>query len=199
MTQAKPCGSIELFIGPMFSGKTTRMLAKIDVESIAQQNCLVVKYAGDDRYDAGDDVVTHAQLRQSPSDSTPERGAVRIVRASNLSDVQPAPDELIVGIDEGQFYPDLVARCEAWAFEGRRVVVAALDGDSAREAFGDVCRLVPLCEKVKKLRGVCMRCRQPDCAAFTVRHNTASTDQILIGGKNIYRSVCRNCLALSTT
>ena len=34
----------------------------------------------------------------------------------------------VIGIDEGQFFPDLVAWCEQMANSGKIVLVAALDG-----------------------------------------------------------------------
>ena len=34
----------------------------------------------------------------------------------------------VIGIDEGQFFPDLVAWCEQMANRGKIVLVAALDG-----------------------------------------------------------------------
>ena len=46
------CGSIELILGPMFSGKTTEMLRRAKRHQIAGLNCLVVKYDADKRYDA---------------------------------------------------------------------------------------------------------------------------------------------------
>jgi thymidine kinase len=34
----------------------------------------------------------------------------------------------VIGIDEGQFFPDIVSGCEALAKAGKTVIVAGLDG-----------------------------------------------------------------------
>ncbi len=60
----------------------------------------------------------------------------------------------VIGVDEGQFFPDLVDFCEMAANAGKTVVVAALDADYNRRAFGRVHELLPLAESVHKLRAV---------------------------------------------
>lgn len=74
---------------------------------------------------------------------------------------------------------------------GKVVVIAALDGTFERKAFGRILELVPLAEKVTKLSAVCMKCKQMD-GAFSQRL-VASTETELIGGKDLYRTVCRDC------
>ena len=61
----------------------------------------------------------------------------------------------VIGIDEGQFFGDLVSFCETAANAGKIVIVAGLDGDFKAEPFGTICDLVPLAEKVDKLCAVC--------------------------------------------
>ena len=51
-----------------------------------------------------------------------------------------APCPQVVGVDEGQFFPDLVEFCDSMANAGKQVVVAALDGDFLRQPFGDILR-----------------------------------------------------------
>jgi hypothetical protein len=44
----------------------------------------------------------------------------------------------VIGIDEGQFFADIVPFCEMMAQMGKTVVVACLDGDFTRSPFGSV-------------------------------------------------------------
>ena len=69
-----------------------------------------------------------------------------------------AVDYDIIGVDEGQFFPDLVEFCEDMANAGKVVIVAALDGTFQRKPFPGVMELVPLAESITKLTAVCMRC-----------------------------------------
>ncbi|CAM4553948.1 unnamed protein product [Lepidochelys kempii] len=56
--------------------------------------------------------------------------------ACYLKDVhQEALGSAVIGIDEGQFFPDIVEFCEAMANAGKTVIVAALDGTFQRKAL----------------------------------------------------------------
>lgn len=96
----------------------------------------------------------------------------------------------MIGIDEGQFFPDLIDFCESFANSGKIVVVAALDGTYQRKAFGEIMNLVPLAENVIKLNAICMRCFKN--ASFTKRISDEKAVEI-IGGTDKYMSVCRQC------
>ena len=175
----------------MYSEKTTEMGSRVRRATFANQPAVIIKWAGDTRYEAGAVVASHADFRQTSTAASDACAAIRVVTTNALADVSIHDDEKVIGIDEGQFYPDLIAQCELWAGKGCRVIVAALDGDFARRPFGQVCNLVPLCESVEKRRGVCMSCRTRD-SAFTQRLG-ASVDIIQVGARESYRSVCRKC------
>jgi thymidine kinase len=53
-------GSIELIIGPMFAGKTTELLRRVQRHAISGKSCLYIKYAADTRYDISC-IATHDQ------------------------------------------------------------------------------------------------------------------------------------------
>ena len=44
-------GSIELILGPMFAGKTTELLRRVQRHAISGKSCLYIKYVADTRYD----------------------------------------------------------------------------------------------------------------------------------------------------
>lgn len=111
--------------------------------------------------------------------------------ACALQDVyQEALGSAVIGIDEGQFFPDIVEFCEKMANTGKTVIVAALDGTFQRKAFGSILNLVPLAESVVKLNAVCMECYRE--ASYTKRLG-AEREVEVIGGADKYHSVCRAC------
>jgi Thymidine kinase len=114
------------------------------------------------------------------------------VSTTHLYDIKPSQLDGVdvIGIDEGQFYPDLIAFCEDMADEGKHVIVAALDGTYQRKPFGKVLDLIPLAEKVSKLNAVCMVCQST--ASFTSRLGSETAVE-LIGGTDRYISTCRKC------
>jgi thymidine kinase len=95
-----------------------------------------------------------------------------------------------IGIDEAQFFPDLISFCSRMATEGKIVIVAALDGTFQRKPFGKVLELVPLAESIIKLNAVCMICSKD--APFTKRIGSETAIEI-IGGSDKYFAVCRKC------
>ena len=53
-------GSLEMIIGPMFAGKSTELLRRVQRHAISGKRCLYVKYAADTRYDTSS-IATHDQ------------------------------------------------------------------------------------------------------------------------------------------
>jgi len=51
-------GGIELILGPMFAGKSTELLRRVQRHAISGKSCLYVKYAFDTRYSV-DSISTH--------------------------------------------------------------------------------------------------------------------------------------------
>ena len=198
MAAGPSLGTIELVMGPMFGGKTETLLKLARQARLAGIGALLVKHSADRRYHA-EAIATHAGDRQATvlGGGPHGFGALEVVTAGRLGAVAPPPWVGFVGVDEGQFFPDLVEACEAWAAAGLRVVVAALDGDADRRPFGAVCELVPRCERVKKLNGVCMGCRRASAFSFRLGGPPAAPARgaVDVGGAEKYKGVCRACHA----
>ncbi|KAK3090711.1 hypothetical protein FSP39_013954 [Pinctada imbricata] len=167
-----------LIFGPMFSGKTTELMRRMKRYQIANYKCLVIKYSKDDRYDKSG-IATH------------DRQTLPALPADQLSDIAlEAENYEVVGIDEGQFFPDVVQFADEMAEKGKIVIVAALDGTFQKKGFGDILNLVPLAESVIKLTAVCMNCNSE--GSFTKRKGSETAIEV-IGGADKYLAVCRLC------
>ncbi|KAL6207235.1 hypothetical protein ACLB2K_024479 [Fragaria x ananassa] len=95
----------------------------------------------------------------------------------------------VIGIDEAQFFGDLYDFCcEAADHDGKKVIVAGLDGDYLRRSFGSVLDIIPLADSVTKLTSRCELCGKP--AFFTLR-KTEEIQTEVIGGADVYMPVCR--------
>ena len=70
------------------------------------------------------------------------------------------------------------------------VIAAGLDGDSNREPFGDVLRLIPYAEKVTKLSAFCKICQDGTPAFFTKRV-TKCNDKVIVGSEDKFIATCR--------
>lgn len=147
--------------------------------TFAKRKVLVIKYAGDTRYTAGEELSSHDRVTMAAAPASCLAAVAHLVK-----------DSEVIGIDEGQFYPDLVECVEQWADAGKIIIIAALDGDFRRKPFGRVLELVPLAEHVTKLSAVCTGCGRD--AAFTKR-TVAAMQLQLIGGSEAYVPNCRQC------
>ena len=170
-------GRIELIVGPMFAGKTTEMLRRIDRAELGRHKCVIMKYAKDNRYSI-DKVSTHDYEMHD---------------AISCCELIPYFKECLqyefIGIDEGQFFPDVVDFSEKLANLGKTIIVAALDGTFQRKPFGRVLELISKCETITKLTAVCKRTGND--APFTMR--TIQSNSIeLIGGSEMYLACSRS-------
>jgi thymidine kinase len=97
--------SINLILGPMFSGKSTELLRRYRRYTIGKKKCLLVKTACDNRYDA-DKLCTHDEIGETA------------VRCSTLKELQTLVDVTkydVICIDEVQFLPDAVEELDRHA------------------------------------------------------------------------------------
>ena len=172
-------GRIELILGPMFAGKSTELFRRIRRHEFAKRTCVVIKHKKDTRY-SQDKAATHDGRER------------KAIQAEMLSGIDVGSAE-VVGIDEGQFFPDIAEVVELWANHGKIVIVAALDGTFEKKPFGSVLKLVPLAESVEKLLAVCMCCHEKEASFTKRRESNSGSDVIFIGGAESYLAVCRGC------
>lgn len=52
-------GSLEMIIGPMFAGKSTELLRRMDRHRFSNKRCMHIKYSHDNRYDNKGSISTH--------------------------------------------------------------------------------------------------------------------------------------------
>lgn len=171
-------GRIVVILGPMFSGKSTGMMSRVRRYGFAQKSTVVIKYKKDMRYD-------------ETGASTHDKIKCEAVPASTMEEVDPLVSQYdVVGVDEGQFFPDLAPYCSKWADAGKVVIVAGLDSTYQRKPFGSMLELIPLAEEVTKLTAVCIKCGRE--ASFTHRTSTETAVEV-IGGSESYEPLCRSC------
>lgn len=90
-------GRIELIMGTMFSGKSTELIRRINLQEVAGKRVLKVKFAADCRYKNKSAISTHTGQQKEAHPFT---------RLSEMDDLYLQFD--CIAIDEGQFFSDLV-------------------------------------------------------------------------------------------
>ena len=179
-------GKIQVICGPMFSGKSTELLRQMRVFEVAHHRSLLIKYSKDNRYSEKPVVSTHDKVMRKAVSSGKKLTLLNKI-AVKFS---------VIGIDEGQFFEDIVEFAEEMANRGKTVIVAALDGTWEQKPFPNIANLMPKCESIVKLTSVCMACLKP--GTFTRRLDANDTRLEVIGDTYMYAACCRRCLMLDS-
>jgi len=179
-------GFLKIVLGSMYSGKTTFLLNIYNKYTYNDLKCCVINYSGDNRYH--DTMMsTHTKQMISCVNCYMLHDTLKSVDSNNQIDINEYD---IFLINEGQFFSDLKEFVKKLVDEHDKIVyVCGLDGDFRRNKFGDILDLIPLCDEVVKLKGVCKICKKD--SIFTHRLSSEK-EQTIIGNDN-YISLCRSC------
>ncbi len=184
-------GYLELILGCMFSGKTSALVEIYKQYQLCDAQCLVINYAGDTRYST-----THL--------STHDNKMIPCVFATKLNELETLEDDNhplkndVILINEGQFFPDLIDFTKKYVNNhNKKIYICGLDGDFKREKFGTLIDLIPQADTYRKLKAVCILCKNGTRASFTHRI-TKSQEQTIIGSDQ-YIPLCRKCYNQANT
>ena len=183
-------GYLGLYMGPMYSGKTSKLLELYKQYDFCKINTLVINFEGDTRY-SNNMLSTHDKIMIP---------CVKAIELSHIADILNENAIIsndfinckVILINEGQFFKDIVS----WVIMAigpkykKTVHICGLDGDFKRQKFGDWLDLIPLCDKIEKLYSFCSDCKQQP-AIFSYRL-TEETEQTIIGS-SCYVPLCRQC------
>ena len=173
-------GCIEVVCGSMFSGKTEELIRRLRRAQFARQEIAIFKPVIDKRY-SDVEVVSHDAHKLT---STPVASPAELLE-------RVGPEIQVVGVDEAQFFDEtLVDVCQTLAKRGVRVIVAGLDTDYLGLPFGPMPRLMAVAEDVQKVHAICVRC---GALANHSHRLSKSEDLVLLGEKDIYEPLCREC------
>jgi len=193
MTTLFTQGSSKLTIicGPMYSSKTSTLLIDLTRYADVDLSVLYINSSDDTR---GESYSTHnSSLHQLST-------KVKTLKAKKLLDLS---DDLltkykVIGVDECQFFDDLVPFVKKLLKMKKIIYISGLDGDSNQNLFGNFYHLIPYATEVKKLTAVCELCKNYGRivpAGVTIRKVESKTlDVKQIGGKETYLPVCNDCL-----
>jgi len=178
--------SLDIVMGPMFAGKSSHILQIISRHAAIGTSVYVIKHGYDTRYAYSEEnIVTH------------DGRLARCVTTTNLfhpTVLAMIKDIKVIIVDEAQFFHDLVAFVhQVVEIMGKQLYLVGLDGDSNRQPFGDILQCIPLADRIHKLTAFCKVCADGTPALFTKRLSGVSDQQVIVGGKEIYTSVCRPC------
>lgn len=208
-------GTLQLILGPMFSGKSTRLLHETNSYRAIGKRVLFINHCLNERY-PGEGITTHDTPVTAPTPTaTPTSTATATPIPATPTPAPPFDHTLVledvrelcnrhehlqivdsvdvICIEEIQFFNHTVdtIRYLVDTLE-KHVLCAGLIADYRRQSFGDVLELIPLADEIVHLKALCTVCNDGTAGIFTQRLPSASTsEQVLVGERDTYRSVCR--------
>tara|TARA_Y100000768_G_C23964707_1_gene677258 strand:- start:742 stop:1314 length:573 start_codon:yes stop_codon:yes gene_type:complete len=181
-------GYLELFIGPMWSGKTSELIKIHKKYSFINTNITSINYIEDNVQK----IISHDNIEIACASFKYLREYSDILNNKLTNDFI---NNKIFLINEAQFFEDIVewVICAVETHK-KKIYLCGLDGDYLRVKFGKWLDLIPFCDKVTKLNSICGICKK-NYAIFTKRISEEKQQQIL--GSNNYIPVCRICYSLN--
>jgi thymidine kinase len=194
---------LEVIAGPMFAGKTERLIQKLNRAKYAKKRILILKPASDTRTDA------FIASREVNDDGTTRH--THTWPAVLISSPEDFKNELldhefdVLAIDEAQFFPLDEPRTDSLGWLGRavrdllrlraeshlRIIVSGLDSDFSEEPFGPMPGLMALADSVEKLSAICMKCGADN--AHRTQRLSKDMSQVAVGDADSYEVRCRIC------
>jgi len=191
------CGYLEIIKGPMFSGKTTRLLDIYKKYKFCDISTMVINYEKDNRY--SDQLL-----------SSHDKVMIPCIKTIRLNDIVPLTENCsqmndkyfehskkfmgsnAILINEGQFFDDIVQWVTV-AVEKyhKNVYVCGLNCDFMRNKFGNWLDLESISDNILLLHSFCSNCKKRP-AIFSHRLSNQSDIEV-IGGSDYYIPVCRKC------
>lgn len=181
--------SIDIIIGPMYSGKSSELIRRLNIYSDMGMKVIFINSSLDNR--------DTTRLFSTHNKTIGEIEITTIKLSSLRTFVHTEYD--VIGIDEAQFFPDLKDSVLNMVENFNKIVlIAGLNGDFRRQPFGQILDLISYSDTITKLHPFCSLCKDRDSnikpAQFTKRMDTSISETISVG--NRYIPVCRKCYKL---
>lgn len=184
---------ITLICGPMYSGKSTTLIQKMERYIYADKRICLVRPLQDDR-----GYFTHGGIDNIKKLLKTGDGYYEI-ESFNESLVNVLINDYdAVFIDEYFMIQNCKMLCEIIPRNKRcDIYFAGLIASSENELFSETVKILPYCDEIIKLNGVCTGIDENGCGS---QHGNYSgyfgkdekTSDILVGD-NVYRCLCRKC------
>ena len=175
----------------MFAGKTSELRRQLLNYIASGFKCCVIRYEYDKRFEKI--TVNGYELYRKVLTHNKEVLDFPTITVKYLKDIDD--NELarfdVIGIDEGQFFPDIVAFCEKYAFEKKKIViVTCLNGDSDRKPWDNISQLLGTATSIVCLNGFCRVCHGVACFSKCLKEKKQKEE---VGGDDMYIAVCAKC------
>ena len=194
---------LEVIVGPMFSGKTERLIARLHRAQYARKRIRILKPAHDTRTQGS--IASRAVNSDGTTEVTATLSAIMVRTPADFAAVTADGEYDVLAVDEAQFFPLDEPMTDSLGWFGRairalmrekartdlRIIVAGLDMDFAEAPFGPIPGLLAMADHVEKLTGVCMICGSD--GGYISHRIIPGAEQLVVGDAGEYQVRCRSC------
>jgi thymidine kinase len=172
---------LHLILGPMFAGKSTKLLNILNDLKKNNSKFLLIKHILDTRYNSNNNnIITHDKQNEN---------CIGLNKLLNIIHNEEYINSKYILIDEGQFFSDINLFIEiAVEKDNKHVIITSLNGDYKRKPFQNISKLISIANQVDILNSNCNFCNEKGIFTLRISNNNK---KILIGDNNIYKPVCR--------
>lgn len=190
----KNAPTITVFTGPMFAGKSTKLIECYSSSETDKVNKAVFKYIHDTRYSDKPEVITHTRI------------VLPCYMISTCSEINKliTPDIQEIFIDEAQFFPDIYD----WITELitnkqnsepksaiKNIYIAGLNLDAKGNIFNkQLDDIIQFADECHILHAKCYVCTAPAMYTKLLKQEDTqkmNNSNILIGGSDLYQPACK--------
>ena len=172
--------SLTLILGPMYSGKSTKLL-EYHRKYKLKHKCLLINHSSDKRYTNEEKICTH--------DLTSEN-CIFLDNIEKIEYLENFDDYEIIFIDEGQFFQDLVLINRIVNEYNKTVFISGLKADFKNNGFKNILDLIPLCDDLIMLKSICSICKKLNDGIYSKK--IEEDNKIIdVGSVDKYIPVCR--------
>jgi thymidine kinase len=194
---------LEVIVGPMFSGKTELLIARLHRALYARKRIRIIKPAHDTRTQGF--IASRAVNPDGTTEITDTLSATMVRNEADFAQLVSLGDFDVLAVDEAQFFPLDEPMRDSLGWFGRalrdlmrerqdsnlRIIVAGLDMDFAENPFGPIPGLLAIADSVEKLTGVCMICGSD--SGYISHRIVPGEEQLVVGDAGEYQVRCRDC------
>lgn len=181
--------SINIFIGPMFSGKTNRLIIELNKSIYSNKKTILIKFITDNRYtNETNTLISNDNIQYS------YENAIKTKYLKSRLSILETMDYIF--IDEGQFFEDLIETCVYLKKKNKIIFISYLNLGFNLNLFNNI-GILAHSDTISTLTSVCYKCKCTNANYTHLKEDyilNHSANRPLIGGSEKYQPICIKCI-----
>jgi thymidine kinase len=174
--------TLTIYTGPMWGGKTARLLADLDRITRQGKKIVVFKPKMDYRY-TQEEIVSHSGMRWPAYCVSSGEEIIK-----HLFGLDEVPD--VIAVDEAFMIAGVSDTLVSLFRMGKDVIVSSIEMSATCAPFEEMTKLFPWATSVVKCPAVCVMCKED---AYYSYAKITLQDDVTVGGDELYEPRCWNC------